>query len=48
MRTIEGWFLSVMALLGLVLALHQMGVDPTASVAPTLRNVVHVLNQPLV
>lgn len=48
MRAIESWFLSVMGVLGLVLALHQMGYDVSASLTSGLRSLEHVLNQPLI
>ena len=47
MRAMESWFVSVLMILGLVLALHHLGVDVTASVGSTLRNLEHFLNQPL-
>jgi len=42
-----GWFVSVMAVLGLVLAVHQLGVDLTASLASVLRGTERFLDQPL-
>jgi len=42
-----GWFVSVMSVLGLVLALHHLGVDVSASVGAVVQDVEHVLGQPL-
>jgi len=42
-----GWFVSVVAVLALVLALHQLGVNATADLTTVLRAAVHVLGQPL-
>ena len=47
MSAAMSWFVSVMAMLGLVLALHHLGVDLTAAVASALRGTEHFLNQPL-
>jgi len=41
------WFVSVLAVLGLVLALHHLGVDVSAHLSATLRSTEHFLNQPL-
>ncbi len=41
------WFVSVLAVLGLVLALHQLGIDVTATLGSAIHNTEHVLGQPL-
>ncbi len=41
------WFVSVLGVLGLVLALHHLGVDLTATLGTTLRSTEHLLGQPL-
>ncbi len=43
MKLMTNWFVFVMVLLGLVLALHHVGVDVTASLGGALRNTAHVL-----
>ncbi len=47
MRAMEGWTVSVLMILGLVIALHQLGLDVTSSLGPALRSIAHLLNQPL-
>ena len=47
MSAAMSWFVSVLAVLGLVLALHHLGVDLTATVGMTLRSTEHLLGQPL-
>jgi hypothetical protein len=47
MSAASGWFVSVVALLGLVLALHQLGIDVTSDLGTILHGVVHVMGQPL-
>jgi hypothetical protein len=47
MSAAMSWFVSVMAVLGLVLAMHQLGVDVTSSLVSALRGTEHFLNQPL-
>ena len=47
MNTMTTWFVSVMVLLGLVVALHHLGLDVTASLGAAVRNTEHVLNRPL-
>ncbi|HXY47743.1 MAG TPA: hypothetical protein VEK13_07620 [Thermoplasmata archaeon] len=47
MKTMTTWFVAVMMLLGLVLLLHQLGVDVAASISSGLRSIEHFLNQPL-
>jgi hypothetical protein len=41
------WFVSVMLTLGLVLAMHHLGVDLTSALSSALRGTEHFLNQPL-
>lgn len=48
MTAIMSWFLSVMALLGLVLALHYLGVDLMSTVSSVLHSTAHLLGEPLV
>ncbi len=48
MRAMEGWTVSVLLILGLVIALHQLGVDVTANLASSLRSIEHLLNRPLI
>jgi len=47
MSAAMSWFVSVMAVLGLVLAMQHLGVDLSASVVSVLRGTEHFLNQPL-
>ena len=47
MSATMSWFVSVLAVLGLVLALHHLGVDVGASVGAVLRDTEHLLGQPL-
>jgi hypothetical protein len=47
MSAATGWFVSIVAFLGLVLALHQLGVNAGAVLGTVLRGVVHILGQPL-
>jgi hypothetical protein len=42
-----GWFVSIVGVLALVLALHQLGVNAPAVLGTVLRSAVHVLGQPL-
>jgi len=41
------WFVSIMAVLGLVLALHGLGVNAGATLGTMLRGALQVLGQPL-
>jgi hypothetical protein len=41
------WFVSIIAVLGLVLALHQLGVNATATLGSVLRGAEQVLGRPL-
>ena len=42
-----GWCVTVGAVLGLVLALHHLGVDVSANVGAVLRDAEYLLGQPL-
>jgi len=41
------WFVSIVGVLALVFALHQLGVNAIADLGTMLRGAVHVLGQPL-
>jgi hypothetical protein len=47
MSAAMSWFVSVVAVLGLVLALHHLGVDVSAHVGAAVRGAEHLLGQPL-
>ena len=47
MSAMMAWFVSVIAVLGLVLACHGLGVNISATLGATLRNTEHWLGQPL-
>ena len=47
MSAINSWTLSILGVLGLVLILHQLGVDATADLGVMLRGTEHLLSQPL-
>jgi len=47
MTAAMAWFVSVVAVLGLVLALHQLGLDVTANLGTAVRGAEHFLGQPL-
>ncbi len=47
MSAATGWFFTVVAVLGLVLALHHLGLDVIASVGTALHDLEHFLGQPL-
>ena len=47
MKLMTTWFVFVMVLLGLVLALHHVGVDVTANIGGALRSTAHVLGHPI-
>ncbi len=47
MSATSGWLATVLAVLGLVLALHHLGVDVTATLGTALRNTEHFLGRPL-
>lgn len=47
MTAVSSWTLSVLGVLGLVLALHHLGVDVTADLGAVLRGTEHFLGQPL-
>ncbi len=48
MSAASGWFVSVVAVLGLVIAFHQLGVDLSAALGAVVRGTEHFLGQPLV
>ena len=48
MSAMRSWFLAVVAVLALVLALHHLGVDVMAEVASVMANTKQVLARPLV
>ena len=47
MSAFASWFVSVLAVLGLVLAMHHLGVDVTSTVGTMLRGAEHLLGRPL-
>jgi hypothetical protein len=47
MSAAMSWFVSVMAVLGLVLAMHHLGVDVTSALSSALHGTEHFLNQPI-
>jgi hypothetical protein len=47
MSAAKSWFVSVLAVLGLVLALHGLGLDLTASLGSALHGAEHFLGTPL-
>jgi hypothetical protein len=47
MSAATSWFVSVVAVLGLVLAMHHLGVDISSTLGSALRGTEHFLNQPL-
>jgi hypothetical protein len=47
MSVAMSWFVSVMAVLGLVLAMHHLGVDLSSALGTALRGTEHFLSQPL-
>ncbi len=47
MSAMMSWFVSVLAVLGLVLALHHLGIDLSATLGTALRSTEHLLGQPL-
>jgi hypothetical protein len=42
------WFLSVLAVLGLVLVLNHLGVDVTAAIGSAVHGAEHFLGRPLI
>ena len=48
MSAAMSWMVSVVAVLGLVLALHHLGIDVSATLGTALRGAEHILGQPLV
>jgi len=47
MKTSEAWGLAIVGILGLVLALNQLGVNVPALLGTALSGTEHILNQPL-
>ena len=47
MTAVTSWALTVLGILCLVLFLHQLGVDVTATLGSLLRGTEHFLSQPL-
>jgi hypothetical protein len=47
MTAAMSWFVSVMAVLGLVLALHQLGVNVGTNLGAVVQGAEHFLGQPL-
>ena len=47
MSAASAWFVSVVGLLGLVVALHQLGVNAAAALGTFLRGAEQLLGQPL-
>jgi hypothetical protein len=47
MSAAMSWFVSVVAVLGLVLALHHLGMDVSSNLGAFMRDAEHILGQPL-
>jgi len=47
MKTSEAWGITIVLILGLVLALYQMGVNVPALLGTAFDGTAHFLNQPL-
>jgi len=47
MSAATAWFVSIVSFLGLLLALHQLGVNEWTSLGSLFWNVAHALGQPL-
>lgn len=43
----SSWFVSILGILGLVFALHQLGFNAGETLGTVLRGALHVLGQPL-
>ncbi|MFY9716372.1 MAG: hypothetical protein WAK40_00310 [Thermoplasmata archaeon] len=43
----SSWFVSILAVLGLVLALHGLGVNAGSTLGTVLRGTIHLLGEPL-
>jgi hypothetical protein len=48
MSAMKSWFLTVIAVLGLVLVLHHLGVDVTGTISSAVHGAFQVLGRPLV
>jgi hypothetical protein len=47
MKTSEAWGLAIVGVLGLVLALNQLGVNVPAVLGGAMQGVAHFLNRPI-
>jgi hypothetical protein len=47
MSAAMAWFVSIVAVLALVLGLHHLGVNAGATLGAVLRSAEHILGQPL-
>lgn len=47
MSAMSGWFTTVLAVLGLVLVLHHLGVDVSTTLVSGVRGIEHLLGLPL-
>ena len=47
MSATSGWITAVLAILGLVLVLHQLGVDVSITLGEMLRGTERILGQPI-
>ena len=47
MSAVRAWAYSVVAVLGLVLALNHLGVDLTGTMVSVAHGTLHFLNQPI-
>jgi len=47
MSAMKAWFFSIVALLGFVLAIHQLGIDVAGSMRAVVHGVERFLDQPL-
>jgi hypothetical protein len=48
MSAMKSWFLTVVAVLGLVLVLHHLGVDVTGTIGSAVHGAEQLLGRPLV
>ena len=47
MTAMKSWFLTVIAVLGLVLVLHHLGVDVTGAIGGAVHSAEQILGRPL-
>ncbi len=47
MSAVKSWFVTVILVLGLVLALHHLGVNVTGAIGSVVRNAEQVLGRPV-